>query len=559
MEITQLTTPPDQTPQLRYATLHRTIERGIVSSSTWAELVQVCLQLRYIEEARRALDNVSDPERRVYFERLLARIDGTDVPPLPTAAADPHSARPASAAHAAHAAHPRRGHARHLHGGTMTKPSNGAGQDRPLLREPFSEEILDSFRYLFLEHMPLTVIVATMTFPLVLGLGGFLTAGSPFFLFPAIALLPGLCVLGLVGALGRRILLDASKGIDDPPRVPELGVLAREGAGTLRDFAALAAVFLGPGALLVLLDAPTAPKLLTLLLGGALLPTAMLLRQMTPDWRALSPNFLFPAFVRGGVEHLAATGVIVGLFVPATIAAFATLGSHMYLQVSVIGPLSVAPLFIAARLLGRVVDRNREQLAPLFGELTEPQPPAPEPPSGGQRGAAVSRQQASRAAEEHLLSLRQRLLKAEWNGAENASQSRPTAQRATPAAAAHPTLAASQRAHPEASTQNRAAAAPQPRAQSRRPANPTSQPGAAPQPQQQQRAKPAAAKSAAAKSLRARPNLPPVPGAPGVIGDPIQDLTKLPGVCTVTGSDREAVGAASGCRPRNQLRFRFKH
>jgi hypothetical protein len=484
MEFTQMTTPPEQSPQMRYASLHRAVERGMISSTTWIELTQVCLQLRYFEEARRAVENITDPERRVYFERLLMR----HANPQPTASAQPAAAPAGSSA---------------LARASSSEPHPIAGAGPQVLRrapEPFSEEILDSFRFLFLDHMPLTVIVATMTFPVVLGLGGFLTSGSPFLVLPLIALLPGLCVLGLVGAMSRRILLNASRGIDDPPRVPDAKTLAREAGLALRDLGALGSVFFGPTVLLILLGAPFGSVLLSMLLGGFLLPMAMLIRQVTPDWRALSPNVLFPAVPRGGLEYAAAAGVIIGLFAPAAAAAWVTAGSHLYLQVSVIGPLSVAPLFIAARLVGRVLDRNRTALTPLLGEpapVPQAAPAQPEPAATAQPRPAPQPRAAAPAA-----------------------QATPRASaRATPQ---HPETAATARQQPK---QQRA-------------------------PQQQRKRSPLRRRATPATDTSA--------AQPDVVGEPIPDLTKLPGVCTVTGKDRETAGAASGCRPRSQLRFRLR-
>ena len=64
------------------------------------------------------------------------------------------------------------------------------------------------------------VMVMTMIFPVVIGLGGLLTQGTNGLVLPLIALIPALSTIGLVGALGRQILLDASRGISDPPRLP---------------------------------------------------------------------------------------------------------------------------------------------------------------------------------------------------------------------------------------------------------------------------------------------------------------------------------------------------
>ncbi|MBK8101530.1 MAG: hypothetical protein IPK26_30995 [Planctomycetes bacterium] len=51
MQLENFATPHGQTPQLRYASLHRAVERGLASDDVYKELVDICLRLGHVEEA----------------------------------------------------------------------------------------------------------------------------------------------------------------------------------------------------------------------------------------------------------------------------------------------------------------------------------------------------------------------------------------------------------------------------------------------------------------------------------------------------------------------------
>ena len=70
------------------------------------------------------------------------------------------------------------------------------------------------------QHMPWLVLTTMLAFPLVVGLGGFLTAGGSPLLLAAIAALPGLTVLVIVAAMGHEILRSSSSGESDVPNLP---------------------------------------------------------------------------------------------------------------------------------------------------------------------------------------------------------------------------------------------------------------------------------------------------------------------------------------------------
>lgn len=327
LQLEQLGTPVEvDSPHRRYAALHRAIDSGMASDATWRELVNVCLLLEHRDEALRAFRRLTGAQARRDVEALLIHRGLLEPEESPA-----ETGAPATAA-------------------------------APGLRE----ETLEAARVLLDDHMPLTTAVATLTFPLVVGLGGFLTAGHSFFLFPLIAALPALCVVGIVGALSRGIMVDSAHGVHDVPRIPGSAVLVRQSARFLLDGLVLVGALAGPAIAMHCLGLALSTTLLAAALAALLLPMALLMRQITDDWRALSPNHLFRAIGRLRGDYLGRAAVCAGLFLPAALAAIATAGSLLYLQVSVVGPLLVAPLFVAARLLGRMVDLRRDDLRDLL-------------------------------------------------------------------------------------------------------------------------------------------------------------------------------------------------
>ena len=334
MQIQNIATPQkSETPQVRYASLHRTIDRGTTSDYIWSELSRVCVALGFNDEAVEAYLQVETPPICRSLEVLLA------------------------------------------HHGLL---SQSESQDRP--ETGFRHLITDPFRFLFLDHMPLTVIVATLTLPLVVGLGGFFTAENHFLLFAAITLLPCLAMLGVVGALGRRIMVEAGEGIHSPPPVPDVQILCREAPRFLVDMLILCLILLGPGAMtLLLLPGNLMPAVASLFVGMFLMPMAMLMSEFSEDWRELSPFRLLHNIGRGGYEYVKTALVISALFLPAALSALATMGSHFYVQVSIIGPLIVVPLFVSCRILGRFFHDQRSDLQVLIGDVEPVVTPAVQP------------------------------------------------------------------------------------------------------------------------------------------------------------------------------------
>ena len=311
------------------------------TDAVWSRLSRVCVELGLNDEAVQAYREIEIPHLYASLGVLLARHGLISVSELPVRRSE-SSQDPSSGSYAQAEDYPESGF-RHL--------------------------VTDAFEFLFLDHMPLTVTVASLTFPLVVGLGGFLTADSHFLLFSVIALLPGLAVVGIVGALGRRIMIDAGQGLYDPPPVPDFRTLCREAPRFILDMLVLCLVFLGPGTLaLLLLPNNLMAALGALALGMFVMPMALLLNELSNDWRALSPRVLLRAIGRGGLEYAKTSLVICALILPAVLSAVVTMGSQFYLQVSIIGPLIVVPLFVSCRLLGNLFHSQQAQLQDLVGE-----------------------------------------------------------------------------------------------------------------------------------------------------------------------------------------------
>ena len=130
--------------------------------------------------------------------------------------------------------------------------------------------------------------------------------------------------------------------------------------------------------------------------GLFLLPMAGALLVTTNDWRALSPVPLIAAIRRAGKPYLRTTGAIAPLLAPALLAFLLTLGLPAYTLIAVVGPLSVVPALMAARMMGSMLEQQHQRLKGLFALPTipeaqtrapaparAPRPPADKPAAGG--------------------------------------------------------------------------------------------------------------------------------------------------------------------------------
>jgi hypothetical protein len=334
---------PAITPQTRYASLHRSIEKGMHCDATYVELVKVCVLLKKNDEALRTFEKVKSPRERIHLQSLLLNHRVITSPVL--------------------------------------TPEECGLEHADSVQVTHKEDVVSACHFLFQEHMPLTAITLTLAFPLVIGLGGFISQKLHAGWLANVAILPALFTLVIVFGLARRILLDARQDLDDAPSLAGSRDLLLEGAFALGDFAMLAGLLLGPGIVMTQLDLlPGA--VLAIALGGFLLPMALVLRTVRCDWRALHPQLLFPTIMRGGLPYLKTSATIGLAFLPALLCGLTTGGTRLYLTISVLGPLIVVPVFIAARLLGRLVDASGAKLVlaepPSEARASRVAPPASE-------------------------------------------------------------------------------------------------------------------------------------------------------------------------------------
>ncbi len=343
MQLESHATPQVESPQQRYAGLHRAIERGLDSDELWKELADVSLRLGHGDEAVRCLRHIRNETMFKVLQSRLQRLHLVAGPATRPALPD-HAEAPAAS-----------------DAGTTTRVPGGERLG-PSLRE----HVVDAVQYLFHQHMPWLVMVTTLAFPLVVGVGGFLTAGSSMLLLAAIAALPGLCVLTVVGAMGRQILRASSDGSGDVPPVPEFGQLVAAARQFLVDALLVLGSLIAPSLLTMALGAPLTTTLPGLLIGAFFTPLAWALRHVRGDLASLSPVTLLRGVARGGHSYIGLSAVTCLLFVPAALLLWATLGRPVWVQIAAIGPLGVVPLFVASRLLGTWLDSKRADLGNLL-------------------------------------------------------------------------------------------------------------------------------------------------------------------------------------------------
>jgi hypothetical protein len=331
---------------MRYASLHRAVERGMASEEVLRELVDICLQLGHTDEAKRVYATMRPGAGRDLATAKLVRRG------LLNGAAPKGKAK--RVGHRVGHRGPRGSHA--------AGPAGHAGHvEEPTIRE----HVLDAFQFLFQAHMPIVALVTMLAFPLVVGVGGFLTAGGSLWLFAGLAAIPGLCVLGTVGAMGRTIFLEAADGSGEIPPIPAPAAMVGLARRHLGDTLLVLGALVAPSLTLVWFEAPLVSSLPGLVLGMFLTPIALILRMTRGDLGALSPV----ALIRGigccrGYTRIA--GAYWLAFAPAAVAFWLTLGHAIWLQIAIIGPLAVLPTFATMRLLGTFTEVHRDRLGLLL-------------------------------------------------------------------------------------------------------------------------------------------------------------------------------------------------
>lgn len=332
MQLEKIATPQeDSTPELRYASLHRAVERGMASQEVLRELAEICLRLGHVDEAVRVHAGMKPGPLREHVasrlsrQGLIERKAGTQ--PL----------------------------ARPLEG---TSPEDDA-------QPSVHEHALDSIQYLTQGYMPAVALATMLAFPLVVGIGGVLTSGASPWAFAALVAPPGLCVLGIVGAMARQVFTRSASGDEDVPPIPAPPEMAQLAKRWLTDQSIVLSILIAPSIVLLALGAPLLSTLPGLLLGMFFTPIATILRQMRGDMRALSPVAMVRAIgCCRGYTRIAA--LYWGFFAPASLAFYASMGHAPWLQMAIVGPLAVLPAFVTARLLGTFTEAHRPRLGLLL-------------------------------------------------------------------------------------------------------------------------------------------------------------------------------------------------
>lgn len=470
MQLGNIATPQEEsTPELRYASLHRAVERGMASQDVFRELAEICLQLGHLDEAVRVHEGMEPGPLRDHVASRLRRRGLLDAAhPAPSAAEAPR--------------------------GASARPSEDSAS--------ISEHLLDAVHYLAQGSMPAVALSTMLAFPIVVSAGGMLTGGSPW-LFAALAAPPAFFLLGLVGAVARKIHLQSADGESEPPAMPGASEIISLGKRFFADHAAVFGVYVVPALVALLLGVPAMSMLPALLLGMFLAPMALLLRQHRGDWGALSPV----SIVRG-ISCARGYSKITGLYwlawAPAAIAFWATLGHAPWMQLAIVGPLAVLPALGTARVLGTFFDARRELLGKLAVGGAGPRGPKPTASS-----APAAEQRKPMRGDRPV-------------GATPRPQAAPAPRAARPATAAQP---APRQAMPAAQIEGRA-----PRPTQQRVPAPQSAPTA-------QKAQPKPASKA--------PGAPANPAPAARKGFEGPDLSGIPGATVISAADRQRMGAAA--------------
>lgn len=216
------------------------------------------------------------------------------------------------------------------------------------------------------DQVPIAALVATVSFPLLLGVGGFVGAAHPTPLLPILAAVPVIGLVGMVGALGRRILVDAASGDFTPPHLPGCCDLVRDSLRFLVDISLVALACLGLPAALALGGVPAVGWALLLAASVLVAPMVHLVRQLRGDTGSLNPLLALRAIRIDSARYLGIAATCVALAVPALLTAWLARSAPLWLQAAFVGPFAVVPLFAASRLLGTYADSIHVELRTLL-------------------------------------------------------------------------------------------------------------------------------------------------------------------------------------------------
>ncbi|MGC6488652.1 MAG: hypothetical protein ACON4Z_13475 [Planctomycetota bacterium] len=375
MHLESHATPIGESPQQRYASLHRAIERGLASDELWSELASVCEALGNRGEALHCLHRIRDDALRTRAERAV--LGG------PRAGDGRHTGAPAAS--------------------IAGRRERARAVQRPRERPPcVRDHLVDAAQFLSHGQMPALTLAAMLAFPLVIGVAGLFAGDAPPLLLAGVAALPGLCVLAVVAGMAREVLLLGCEGEGDAPGLPDPGQLI---AGALRfttDLGVVGALCLGPAAAALALGAPGGVAAATVALGALVGPLTFALRQVRGDWRPCSPGFVASALRRAGPGYPLVALAVTLAFAPALGVLALASDRPVWIQIACVGPLLVLPLFASARLLGTWLDSHRATLGgllevPAAPPTTATQARAPRDAGDLRRAAAPRRRALSRS------------------------------------------------------------------------------------------------------------------------------------------------------------------
>jgi hypothetical protein len=387
---------PEVSPQLRYAQIHRDLEKGLNSERLWIELVEVCLRLDKVGEAGKAMSRVYTPQEALRLSKLfegfgvvfagsssppglLGDVSGVDPQSLGTAkpaknklkasiAHGPGEARPAHREDPPAGPSAREAAARKRKAESRAKESgeaHPAHSHRMHEEETVLEQFQDAAAYLFVDHMPLAAIGFTLLFPALASIFFLLPAGLDLEMRALITSIPALMGVGLLLHAGRRILRASSEGEEDPPALLERSV--QDSPRVLVGFVILSAVSFLPAVGLSMTPAPIYSILALALLGLAYFPMAVLGTAMSGSLSAASPKRVAQGIGVAPRAYLAVVGIVLAAFVLPTWLILTLMGKTVFLQAAVTGPLLVGPCLVLGRLLGRFWYVRSNKLAGVFG------------------------------------------------------------------------------------------------------------------------------------------------------------------------------------------------
>jgi hypothetical protein len=461
-------------------------------------------------------------------------------------------------------------------------------------RMSLTDDVQEAVLFLADGQMPVTVTVATAVFPLVVGLGGFMTSTIPSVLTMAIALLPAVLIFMAVGALARQVLIDSAMGIEDAPELPQPKKLWEVARPTALSTGLIGLALFGPVIVMHLLGLAASTVLPVLAVACVLFPMAVMLRLVRGDWEALHPRILAPAVYRGGRDYLGRVVVVVGLFAPAALCWWASSDAAGYLQLALVGPLAVAPVLISARLLGRFLHTRRSVFHNLMDvpQITGNRTDLPamktvklrkQKKRKSKKDPAATATDAANASAKRVSAVIRRKTPAPASRPANRTsrteqapprQQAPTSPRVRPNGSHRPAPPAQSPAVAKAAAARVPDRPPEPQPKPKAQQQPKAQPApkAQPQPKAQparrrtRRARPTARRSQPTGSLQ-RPPAPQVAGqqpvtptaltgpvqqptmlthdSANVVGEDMPDLLNMPGFRVVKEEDRDRLGASS--------------